>query len=1140
MILQIKRKPDNWASILSGVDLKRSSILMLLVCLQCHLLLAQTPFYTNESYDFELIDASSRTLRITAGHNLSGEVRLPSRVNINGSDYTVTSINSDVIFNSQITELIVPENYLEIGGSPIGENQTITSVIFEDGEMPIIIPRRYDTAALLTKTPIQNAYIGRPIVNSPFVNSKLEKVEFGENITYIPESLFSGCKSLNSVKLSEGLKTIKSSAFGGCQSLIQLNLPEHLDSIESRAFQECSFVDFKLPQNLKYLGEYVFQSNYSLKKIALPPTISKIPKGTFYWCKSLENINIPETQDTIFTETFFRCTGFKTLELPSTVSVVEKKGLGSMYAEKLDIKSSANKLIFQYDAFYMSLFDTLSIHRPFIYPKSSFSSNHVIIGNVDSIPNGMFASTNLKSLVLEDGVRVIGESAFSHNPELETAIFPSTLEYIGKNAFWGCINNPKLVICNNPIPPYAKNSSVGNSTARLEVPRGSRRAYVASYGWTNFGTIWDGLPTKLTITPEKPTIKIGETLTFSVTYSPEEAEAPILIWSSSNPEIVEVDDSGKILGKTKGKATITAYSKEDPDLKVSIPVSVEYNPITSIIVSPKESTIHVGDSIQLNVIVQPEEALTTPLTWRSYGGLNVNQNGLVTTSSFTGEGQVVVSSSIDSAVADTCYIKIIEPLVKTIEVSPEELTFELFSNKSSKKISVTITPSNANKKVRWVSSDTDVVEVDENGNVKPIGLGDAIVTAYTTDESNLKSECKVSVKPTLVSSVKIGPDMAEMKIGETSTLKVIVDPYNAYDRSLEWSVSDGNVVSVDEEGLITALSLGETVVIATAKDGSEKSDSCKIIVVPQLADKLELNPKEWSGNPNEEFQISAVVLPEATTDKTLRWKSSSPKVAEVNEYGYVRTLSVGSAMITASTVDGSYISESCMVIVNPVKIEKIEIDPSEWIGTAPDSFKLSVSVFPEDATNQDIAWISDNESVATVDSDGWVTVKSPGETYIKAMASDGSDCTAECHVIVENVLVESISLTPDSWEGEEGSHFRIDATVLPENATDKSLLWSSTDVNVAKVYDDGYVDVRMNGSCEIIARSNDGSNVYATCYISSKAGLDTLFSDDDIFDIYLLNGVLVRKAANKEDLKLLAPDIYIIRQGMDSKRIVIF
>lgn len=201
---------------------------------------------------------------------------------------------------------------------------------------------------------------------------------------------------------------------------------------------------------------------------------------------------------------------------------------------------------------------------------------------------------------------------------------------------------------------------------------------------------------------------------------------------------------------------------------------------------------------------------------------------------------------------------------------------------------------------------------------------------------------------------------------------------------------------------------------------------------------------------------------------------------------------------------------------------------------------LDPIILPENADNKKLNWTSSDENIATVDEYGIVTAVGIGEAIITAFATDGSGVSASCKVTVLPVRAESISLDPQSWAGLEGDSFTIVATVLPENTTDKSVGWYSSNTDIATVDADGNVSVLKDGQCTIIARTLDGSDLLAECIITSEAGINTIFADADAeFDIYDIQGILIKKSCRRDDIKQLSAGAYILCHGNTIKKLII-
>lgn len=138
------------------------------------------------------------------------------------------------------------------------------------------------------------------------------------------------------------------------------------------------------------------------------------------------------------------------------------------------------------------------------------------------------------------------------------------------------------------------------------------------------------------------------------------------------------------------------------------------------------------------------------------------------------------------------------------------------------------------------------------------------------------------------------------------------------------------------------------------------------------------------------------------------------------------------------------------------------------------------------------------------------------------------------------ILIQSISVDPASKEAEEGESFQIVATVLPENATDKTLEWLSSDETIATVDETGLVTTLKEGECVITAKTTDGSELTANCYISIITGIDIIsFDANESFDVYTLEGVKIKAGCKKADLRNLSIGIYILRNNNKVEKLVI-
>lgn len=195
---------------------------------------------------------------------------------------------------------------------------------------------------------------------------------------------------------------------------------------------------------------------------------------------------------------------------------------------------------------------------------------------------------------------------------------------------------------------------------------------------------------------------------------------------------------------------------------------------------------------------------------------------------------------------------------------------------------------------------------------------------------------------------------------------------------------------------------------------------------------------------------------------------------------------------------------------------------------------ITALTVPETASPELLTWSSKNEDIATVDENGIVTGVSKGIATITATTTTWNQSSIFIDVYEpESVPVAVSSITIDPMVIDKavvGDKIQLEATVLPENADDKTVTWSSSNENAATVDADGLVTITAPGTAVITATANDGSGVKGVCLISGLSGLDnvTYTSAADKKDVYSVDGKLIMRSATRDDLNRLSPGIYLI------------
>ena len=248
---------------------------------------------------------------------------------------------------------------------------------------------------------------------------------------------------------------------------------------------------------------------------------------------------------------------------------------------------------------------------------------------------------------------------------------------------------------------------------------------------------------------------------------------------------------------------------------------------------------------------------------------------------------------------------------------------------------------------------------------------------------------------------------------------------------------------------------------------------------------IQLSPASLSLTEGESAGITAKVLPEDARYMGITWTSSNAKVATVSN-GRVTAVGVGSATITAST-EGVSGTASVTVKAKTVNVTGVTLDKTTLELTEGESQTLKATVAPENATDKSVTWSSSATNIATVDANGKVTAVAAGTATITVKTNDGGK-TATCAVTVKAkiVSVAGVSLDKTTLELTEGESQTLKATVAPENATDKSVTWSSSATNIATVDANGKVTAVAAGTATITVKTNDGGKT-ATCALTVNA-----------------------------------------------------
>lgn len=629
---------------------------------------------------------------------------------------------------------------------------------------------------------------------------------------------------------------------------------------------------------------------------------------------------------------------------------------------------------------------------------------------------------------------------------------------------------------------------------------------------------------------------ISQTYQLTAHVYPEDTTNQSIYWTSSDETIATVDSTGLVTAHALGTAIITVSTTDGSEKSSSCTVTVIPQLIWGMSLAPTDTTLVVGQTLQLVATVWPSYATNKKIKWTSSNPqfATVDSTGIVTAIS-PGGLRVTASATDGSELYADGWITVLPQLVDSIELSPSSASVVV---DKTLQLSTIVWPNNATySTLAWTSSNDSIASVDSTGLLTALKVGNVTITATATDGSRTTATCEISVLPQLVESLTLSLTSDSIVVNKTLQLSAIINPDNSTSKSLMWMSSDEQIATVDTTGLVTAKQVGTVQIIAIAPDGSNCTACCMITVLPQIVEDVSLSLISASVVVDQTLQLSATIEPNNATKQDVIWASSDEYIATVDSTGLVTAKQIGDVAITVSTTDGSNITKTCNVTVLPQVVESLTLSASTTNIVIDNDLQLYALIKPDNATTQTLVWTSSNDTIATVDSTGLVIAKQIGNVTITASTTDGSNISATCFVTIQPQLVETIELSQQEDSLMENMRLELSVIIGPENATNKTVLWASSDEHVATVDADGVVVALNEGQTTITATTTDGSQLYDSCIIVVTAIPNStdinLISQDNIdrILIYSSSGLLIHANATWSYYHNLPPGVYIVVRG---------
>lgn len=655
-------------------------------------------------------------------YNYTGDVTIPSSVKYEGVEYPVTTISFNAFKNCyELNNIYIPNSVTFIGDYAFYLCESLTNVSIPAGVTSLgdgVFQGCYSLKTI--KLPENLVSIGAYAFRSC---KCLTSIDLPNSVTKIGQEAFVGCSSLTTISIPNQMEYISQYTFEHCTSLTSVAIPNSVIGIGQSAFANCtSLTSIVLPDSMKRLGMSVFKNCSGLTSVIFSKGITEIDNGAFYYCTNLTSIDLPESVTKLGLESFGHCNSLTSVSIGCGINYIGEKAFS--YCNSLeDFFCHAEKVPHTItDAFEGSYPEYAKLHVPFSSIEEYGSSapwsdfGEILALPIDTIyvEKISFNNDNLK---LERGESaVILATIEPANATISTLTWTSSDENVVT------VENGKVTAVNSGSALVTASANDGSGIFHT--------CQVIVY-----------VPVKkIELSEVEATINTGNTMTLSVSISPEDATDKSVTWTSSNPQVAVVDN-GVVTGINTGTVQIIATANDGSGVSDTCVVTVVV-PVSSITLSESFVDMKKGETITLAATINPNNATDKSLIWTSSDeSIAKVDNGKVTALEI-GNATITATANDGSGVSASCMVIVSPVLVSSISLSESYISIE---KGESTTIYATVNPDNAtNPALSWSSSNETVAKVD-NGVIFAIGVGTTMIRASATDGSGVMVSCQVTV-----------------------------------------------------------------------------------------------------------------------------------------------------------------------------------------------------------------------------------------------------------------------------------------------------------------------------------------------------------------------------------------------------------
>ena len=889
----------------------------------------------------------------------------------------------------------------------------------DDAAMTAVVTGYDDTTEKDVVIPVTiDGYDIVGIGNSAFAGKSVTSVVIPLSVTSIGTSAFQNCASLANVTLVSGLGTIGGSAFAGT-AIATILIPGSVTAIGDGAFADCgSLATVTLGSSLETLGDGAFMGCTDLTSITFGAGLKEVGTGAFSGCTALVTATLKSGVETISDSAFSGCTALDQLVLPyDTLTYVGANSFaGCPLTANLFVYSIKNSevAIERYTGSSTAVVIPDEVGGKYLTTISAAA----FLGKTDvtkitlgaSVRRiGASAFTGLGNLVefgMNDMVNTIGANAFKDCDSLTAIALPDSLLEIGANAFEGCAALGAIT-----LPGYlttiGARAFADTAITQFEIPASVSALPSDAFDGCNID--------QMAVDAANSTYMSIDHLLYSIA-------TRTLMRAYGTETSIDVPTSTQAIGAR-------AFADRMLLKVVTLPTSV----------------VAIGNEAFASCTAL--ETVTIPSSVVAIGDNAFQGCPKLTVRVFSNTSYAYVYCTNESI---------------PVEVIPEDVppTAMTLSNRvigvgNITSIVPTFTPANAKCELTYISSDTRIVVVAEDGRIKGKRIGKAKI--YVLTDNGILASCVVRVK---AAPRKVSVVASSAKLGVHQTLDVEAELPDGTGGTVTFTTSDAAVATVDEKGVVTAQGVGACIIRATTYNG--KVAKMKVTVVAEPTSLTVVDEMLSLGVGQKQYLNWS--LDNGQNASAITFTSDNSAVAIVTSSGQVKARKQGIATITITAYNGLQKEVDIVVLSAPTSMK---VGPTSITLYAKQVYTIPIKLNGGSAAS--ISYASSRSSIAKAYASGVIYAKRAGTATITVTTHNG--IKNKIYVRVKNAPTR-MSLNVTSGTLGVGDSFRLKPSF--NSGAGAEMTYTSSNATIATVDASGTVTGKKAGTVTITAKTHNG------------------------------------------------------------------